>query len=337
MRVIYYLQNKIRAVHVLMITFLALTSCGTYQQATYDDDGIYGSSQTRTRNTETVDTNTSNAYQDYFDSKSQEADDIYGDIFTDIDSYSSTGDVEQETEIENLGYSESYSPWGETTQDYTINVYTSNAGFFSPYRFGLWNRGFYGNRWWNGGFGWGFGGFGGFCDIYYPPYAGYWGQGFYSPFYGYAGFYGYRHPYYNYYRGRGYRNAVAYNRGRRAYYNRNAVGRNSNAYYRSNSRRANASRSRSYSSRRNTAVRSNRSNSRTVRSNSRTTRRNVRSTRSNSRPSVRSSSNTRRSNSRSYSSSRSSTRSSGRSYSSGRSSGRSSGGGRSSGRGGRRN
>ena len=65
MQVIYYLQNNLKATHILAITFLTLTSCGTYQQATYDD-GIYGNGEDR-RETVSVDRNSrnNNAYQNY--------------------------------------------------------------------------------------------------------------------------------------------------------------------------------------------------------------------------------------------------------------------------------
>lgn len=330
MRVIYYLKNNISAIHILAITFLTLTSCGTYQQASYgDDDGIYGSKQERRQSTEVVNTDQNSAYQNYFEQKSLEADDRYGDIFTDVDSYSSEENLDSETDTEAIGYSESYSPWGDSTDDIIVNIYSSPVG----YGWGLnnWNWGF--NNWgYNYGYNWRFG----FGRAFWCPY-----PGFYSPYYGYGGFYGYGHPYFNRYRyGNPY---IAYNRGRRGNYYRNPdlAGRNANTSY---SRRGNNSRrySASRSSRRANNVRATRSNTRTIRStqntrtrnNTRVTRntRQVRSnTRSNTTRSNTTRSNTTRSNTRSTRSTRSSSfRSSGGRSSSG--STRSSGG---RGRGGR--
>lgn len=332
MRVIYYLQNNIRAIHILAITFLTLTSCGTYQQASYDDDGIYGSGQERRQTTEVATTTNGNsAYQNYFEQKSLEADDRYGDIFTDVDSYSSEENLDSETNTEAIGYSESYSPWGDTTDDIIINVYSSPIGY-GGWGFNRWGYGF--NRWGfnNFGYNWGFG-FGGAYWCPYPPYPSFWSPGFYNPYYGYAGFYGYGHPYFNRYRyGSPY---IAYNRGRRANYYRNPdlAGRNANTSYsrRGNnySRRYNASRS----SRRANNVRATRSNTRTIRStqntrtrnNTRVTR-NTRQVRSTTRSNTRSNSRSTRSNS--FRTNRSTRSSSFRSSGGGRSS---SGGTRSSG------
>lgn len=316
MRVIYYLKNNIRAIHILAITFLTLTSCGTYQQASYgDDDGIYGSKQERRQSTEVVNTDQNSAYQNYFEQKSLEADDRYGDIFTDVDSYSSKENLDSETDTEAIGYSESYSPWGDSTDDIIVNIYSNPVGY--GWGFNNWNWGFNNWNWgYNYGYNWRFG----FGRAFWCPY-----PGFYSPYYGYGGFYGYGHPYFNRYRyGSPY---IAYNRGRRGNYYRNPdlAGRNANASY---SRRGNTNRrySASRSSRRANNVRATRSNTRTIRSsqntrtrnNTRVTRntRNTRQVRSNTRSNT-TRSNTTRSNTRSTRSTRSS-------------SFRSSGGGRSS-------
>ncbi|MCH2196411.1 MAG: hypothetical protein MK119_20225, partial [Kordia sp.] len=135
---------------------MTLTSCGTYQQATYDD-GIYSSGEQRSETVEVVNNNngTNNAYQNYFEQKSYEADDRYGDVFTDVESYSSQGNVEPQTEtnVDAIGYSESYSPWGETADDITINVY---GGGWNNWGWGGWNTLGWG-RWWGsryGSYGW---------------------------------------------------------------------------------------------------------------------------------------------------------------------------------------
>ena len=328
MRVIYYLQNNIRAIHIVAITFLTLTSCGTYQQASYDDDGIYGSNEERRQTTEVATVNKNGAYQNYFEQKSLEADDRYGDVFTDVDSYSSQENLDSETDTEAIGYSESYSPWGDVADNVVVNIYSSSVGF-GGWGFGGWgfNNGWGYNRWGNN---WGLG-FGGAFWSPYPPYPGFWSPGFYNPYFGYGGFYGYGHPYFNRYRyGSPY---VAYNRGRRGNYYRNPdlAGRSSNTAY---SRRGNSNYSRRYnasrSSRRANNVRATRSNTRTIRStqntrtrnNTRVTR-NTRQVRSNTRSTTRGTSrnNSVRSNTRSTRSPsiRSSSRG-GRSSSSGKSS-----------------
>lgn len=256
MQVIYYFKNKINIVHVLAITFLTLTSCGTYQQATYDD-GIYGSTQERVQTTE-VATTGNDPYQNYFQQKSFEADDRYGDVFTDVDSYSSQDYVDPEVNVDDIGYTESYGAWGQTTENININVYTSN----------LWNRGFYGwNNWgyglgWNNwgwnNWGWNNWGWGNNPWNYWGWNAGLCGS------YGYAGFYGQ-----TYFRNRA--NGYAYNGGRRiAYANRNAANSNRRGNYLARTSRRN-----------NTAVRSTRNsrNSNSIRT-TRNTRNNVRTTRS---------------------------------------------------------
>ena len=71
MRLQYNFKNKISALHILGLAFLTLTSCGTYEQASYyDDDGIYGSGQERRQTTEVATTSNNNsAYQNYFEQK----------------------------------------------------------------------------------------------------------------------------------------------------------------------------------------------------------------------------------------------------------------------------
>ncbi|MFK7749749.1 MAG: hypothetical protein AB8B65_15230 [Kordia sp.] len=361
MRVIYYLKNNIKAIHVLAITFLTLTSCGTYQQATYDD-GIYGSGEQRRETVEVVNDNDSNnsAYQNYFEQKSYEADDRYGDVFTDVESYSSQGDAEPrpETDVDAIGYTESYSPWGETADDITINVYGGSQFGWNNWGWGWnnwglgwnnwgWNRWGYGwNRWgrgWGGGFnGWGWNaGFNGWGGLGWNNWCwgGFnnWGQNW-------------RSPYGNY----------AYNRGRRSFASRAIASRRGNYYSRTtnrngnrysnsrSSRRSNTNASRNSRNTRSTRATRNTRSTRSTRAtrstrNTRNTRatRNTRSTRSTratrstrSTP-VRSNFNSRARGS--YNSSSSSSRSSGSSMRSSGGSSRSSGGSRGGGRRGGRN
>jgi len=323
MRVIYYLKNKISGIHVLTITFLTLTSCGMYQQATYDD-GIYSSDQERIQTTETVNTG-NDPYQNYFEQKSLEAEDRYGAIFTDVDSYSSQDYADPEVNVDAIGYTESYAAWGQEIDDITVNVYAGTGLGFSPFGVGLWNRGFRGNLWgWNGGWGFGWNNWGwnnwGWNNAWGFGWNNWgWNGGLLGP-YGYYGYGGFYSPYFRH----GY-NGYAYNTGRRNYANR-AYSRRSNYY----SRTANQNNSRYSNSR------SSRRTNNTIRSTRNTRNSNVRTTR-NTRSSgqIRSSNRTSRGSvnrTRSSSSSRgSSVRSSGGSS---RSSGTSSRGG-SSRRGGR--
>jgi len=302
---LYYVKDNLKAIHVLAITFLTLTSCGTYQQATYDD-GIYGSGEQRAETAAVVEDsdNSNSAYQNYFEQKSFEAEDRYGDIFTDVDSYSSQGDVQQqsETDVDAIGYNESYSPWGETAEDITINVYGGP-------QFG-WANGWGWNNW-----GWGFGGGWGWNN---------WGWGN-----------GWRSPYYAFNRGRrGYANRVLANR-RANYYSR-STNRNGNRYSTNRSSRRGNTNARTTRNSRNTRATRTTRNTRNTRAtrNTRNTRntRTTRSTRSTRNNKVRSNFSTR---SRSYSSP---SRSSGGSMRSSGGSMRSSGGSRGGGgrRGGRR-
>lgn len=289
----------------MAITFLTLTSCGTYQQATYDD-GIYGTEEPRRETVEVVqDVNpSSNAYQNYFEQKSFEAEDRYGDIFTDVESYTSNNTEPQtETNVDAIGYSESYSPWGETADDITINVYGGPQIGWSNWGWGWNNWGWGWNNWgWNR-WGWGLG-------------WNNWGWGWNA----------WRSPYRNY----------AYNVGRRGYASRALASRRANYYSRTTNRNGNRYSTNRSSRRVNANTRNSRNTRATRNSNTRSTRatqstrstrstratRSTRSTRSNNRPSI---------NTRSRSSSGGSMRSSGGGGM--RSSGGSRGGGR---RGGRR-
>lgn len=339
-----------------------LSSCGSFQYADYyDDDGIYdtnGNSDVATQqdNTATSDSDKSNYYQQYFDTKGAEVEEFTeeGTIFTDVDSYTTTDSVDAQGYVVAEEGQESYGAWGTNGTEVIVNVY-DNVGFGWAQPF--WWRGGWGYGWnnwgwgygfnpswnywaWNPGFGWGFG----------------WGAGFGwgIPGYGFYnnGFCWYRPRFNNYYV-----NGVAYNRGRRvngrdAYsaanarvnsrssvarsnnsrrssYSRSEVSRriNSNNAMRSSSRNANNSMSSTRNSR-NSSMNSNSRNSRNSMSGSRRSSNSMNSSNRNSRNN---NFNSRRSNSnvnRSSGSRMSTPRSSGS-----RSSGsmRSSGGSRSSG------
>jgi len=319
MQLNYNQKSKMRLIGALGLLF-TLASCGSYQQAGYED-GIYGTTGKTVAYQEvaiqgTTTSQNSNYYQNYFKEKSQELDYFAQEdaVFTDIDSYEGNYEVENDTLVE---VPESYAGWGQNnTTEVSINVYSSGFGYNN-----LWYRPYY------IGYGYPFYGYGGGYFGF-----GYGNFGFGFPHYGYGGgFYGN-----NYYGGRG----LAYNSGRR-----------SSIYTNSNTSRSGLNSGRSFSRSRNTnGFTSRRSSTRTSRSNTvtrprtttirrgtnNTTRPNTRrrvntNTRSNTR-STPTRSTTRsnyspsrsRSTTRSSSTSRSSVRSSSSSRS-GRSSGRSSG------------
>lgn len=212
----YFTYSHINRILAIGFVALLLTSCGTGRERVYqENDGIYGTTSVNRQATETQqEIDNRNYYRQYFQTKA----DVYanepeGDIiFTDVEGYTSINayiDEDGKIHEEEIHYTESYGPWGDTSE-ITINVY-SNPGWAY---YGYWHRplwwyrtgwginywhswgGFYGPGWGWGGYygpGWGWG---------YPYYWGGWG------FYAHPGFF--YHPYHG-----GYSNYVAYNRGRR--------------------------------------------------------------------------------------------------------------------------
>ncbi len=88
-----YINSKVTYLSLTGLILLGLTSCGSYQSATYEDDGIYSSNEPRqevavreTKQVAVQDTK-SQAYQDYFKRESDRYEDITeDDIFVDVDS-----------------------------------------------------------------------------------------------------------------------------------------------------------------------------------------------------------------------------------------------------------
>lgn len=211
---------------------LLLTSCGTSRDSAYQQsDGIYGTSTADRQVVETdQELENRNYYRQYFQTKAQVyANEPEGDIiFTDVEGYTSVNAYIDEDGIiheEEIHYTESYGPWGETSE-VTINIYNNPGWAYYGYwhRPLWWYRSGWGISYWHswGGFygpGWGWGG-------YYGPAWG-WGYPYYWGGWGY-----YAHPgfYYSPYHG-GYSNYVAYNRGRRNtdYRPNRAVGRDNTA------------------------------------------------------------------------------------------------------------
>ncbi len=207
------------------VSFFLLASCGSYQYSGYED-GIYGETN------RTYERQNQNATQDgnssYYKNLFAEEAALYGEvlsestIFTDVDSYSSTGDYDPSSN-QPYNYQGGHAPWGNVPDSYSINIYNTgfHGGFYGPYwghAYGFdpfWGPGYYGPSWYRPGFYGPYGprywgsswsiGFGGFNY-------GHWGYGYaYRP-YAYGGWSN------NYYYGSRYpvsRNNISYNSGRR--------------------------------------------------------------------------------------------------------------------------
>ncbi|HRV55526.1 MAG TPA: hypothetical protein P5264_08320, partial [Mangrovimonas sp.] len=180
---------NIKSVLLLLVT-AGFYSCGSYQYAS-DNDGIYSSNDDVVYAEEVEQTPAQNNsyYQNYFKEKRMEyeAMNAENEIFTDVDSYSSEADKQQDS-IDN-SY-EGYGSWGADSNEVVVNVYNYN-NWYNPY-WGL-NWGYYG---WNWNVGWGWGGY--YGGWYYPYYGGY---GWYYPnyYYGYPYYGGYPYYYGGYY------------------------------------------------------------------------------------------------------------------------------------------
>lgn len=176
---VYKIISKKLLLLLAPVSFLLLASCGSYQYSGYENDGIYGEN-----NRSSVEEQKQYAEQDedrsYYKNLFSEEAALYGDvlaedaIFTDVESYSSTGDYDP-AENQETNYQGGNAPWGQDPDEYTINIYNTgfHGGFFNPY----WGGGIYA------------------FDPFWGP--GYYGPGFYGPGYwgspwgiGYGGFYG---------------------------------------------------------------------------------------------------------------------------------------------------
>ena len=195
-----------------------LTSCGSYQYAGTDNDGIYESSSEPVVYAESAGQNNNDNvnnsyYKNYFKEQSSEYDymNVEPEVFTDVDSYEGKY-VEQDSTQR-----EQYPGWGQNNEDVTVNVYAGWNGFYDPF----WNVGWGWNAgwgWgWNAGWGWGWNAGWGWG----------WNAGFYNPYWcGPYGYYGNPYFYNNPYFGR----PVAYVNSRRGsnLSRMNAVGRRGN-------------------------------------------------------------------------------------------------------------
>lgn len=256
MKISSFLQNKLGLL-LAPAFLLALASCGSYQYSGYEADGIYGESrpgiweqEQQPQNNEVRPNNNSTYYKNLFAQQSEMYGEILeGDIFTDVDSYSSANGEGNYQEEGDIAYITGNAPWGQDPDSYTINIYNNNYGPYGP-----WRRGYYlGYAWGDPFYSYGY------YDPFFPGYWGgpvaygygwgrpYWGIsfgfGFGYPYgYGYGGYYNpyYSYPYYYHHGGYNYynHNNIAYNEGRR----------NSRVYYsEGQNRRTTSSRNSSYS------------------------------------------------------------------------------------------
>ncbi|MGB6153302.1 MAG: hypothetical protein WBG48_15080, partial [Pricia sp.] len=170
---------KIRVAALFTLTGIVLASCGSYQSASYyDNDGIYASDNQvnaeRPQRTEKKRETGNDAYTNYFGQQADQYEQaLEGEIFTDIDSYTSADGVENDSVPQgqltdyynnNNDYG-GYAAWGDNATSVNINVYDNGWGWggfgapwMDPWGWGGFGWGGYGGLGWGGGrFGWGWG------------------------------------------------------------------------------------------------------------------------------------------------------------------------------------
>ena len=315
----YYSPSKSIPIYSLIgLISIMLTSCGSYQNSSYNDrDGVYGSGNRANSTASNQDQD--NHYKNYFNSLQNN-----DEIFTDIDNYNTT-DIDS-TQTDNRAYANNNGGWGSDQSNVTVNLYDNSWGYDSWYGPGWGYGGWYGGYGlgWNIGLGWGWGGYySGWGWGGYPYYGGgYYGGGYYG-----GGYYGGHHGHYAYAVGGRRNNNYAYSgnnyNGRRNY-------TTASRYNNGNRNTANYS---NYNSGRRTSTSFSTRNS-GVRNGTYSTRNNYTSRNNSYNPSRNNSTYTPARNNSTYTPSRSSSPS--RSYSpSSSGGGRSSGGGGNSGGGGR--
>jgi len=177
MKTNYHSSKRFSIYTLFGILAITISSCSSYQNSSYYDDGIYGSSQHQQKMNST--NSQSNKYQQYFSDLNKDA-----EVFTNIDNYSSTANDSLAKSNEN--YNANNSSWGNNPQSVTVNVYDNNWGY------NYWNNYWYGsywgwNNWYGPSFGWGWNswygpswslGWGFGWNNWYGPgwYGGYWGN-----------------------------------------------------------------------------------------------------------------------------------------------------------------
>ena len=160
----FYTSLKSRLFFALgLFGLLVFTSCGSsYYGAEAAGDGIYANTtDSEPEVAEETQTDKSNYYKQYFQSKDKAYEEIPEDgaVFTDIEAYHTKESLDEEGNIiiEEQYYDQGYGAWGTNGGNVSVNVY-GGAGF----GVGLG---------WGWGWGWGWGG-------WYNPW---WGYGCYYP------------------------------------------------------------------------------------------------------------------------------------------------------------
>lgn len=267
------LNSKIRVLF-LAPALLLLASCGSYQYAGYEHDGIYSPENREAVTTNDYDESYEEAlyYKQLFAQQAEQFGNIpeEGAIFTNIEDYSSAGMYEDESFMQDrIAYQGGNAPWGDQPDEIAINIYNNSPYFYGSYMGPYYAGGFYDPFWMDRfGYGYGFGwnhwryGYG-----YHNPYR--WNMGFgwnhwgmnpwgwnagwayNNPYYLHGNSYGY--PYYN-------RKNVSYSNSRRDTYTKNSNLR-SNSQARSSRIQSYANSSGVRADRSSAVLRSNRSSS----------------------------------------------------------------------------
>ncbi len=212
------LNPGINLFFIAPVSLLLLASCSSYQYSGSDRDGVYGDTRRVYSEQEqyaTQEDPKSSYYKNLFSEEAVLYNELLAEdaIFTDVESYTSTGGDYSEQQSD---YQGGNAPWGQDPDSYSINIYNNGfyGGFYNPY----WGGGYYpyhpflGPGYWGHGYGssWSIG-FGG-----YYPYSGFgfgYGYAIHPYFYGGRGWY---NPYnYHSYRNYNFRQNVSYNTGRR--------------------------------------------------------------------------------------------------------------------------
>ena len=119
------IKNQKLPFFVALGLLVVLTSCGSYQYAGYDNDGIYSSNEGYEEEMDepvtTTSTNGSNYYKNYFAENKAEVDAITsdGEIFTDVNAYEGNYDENAQDSLEQR---QPYGGWGQSNSTVTINV-----------------------------------------------------------------------------------------------------------------------------------------------------------------------------------------------------------------------
>ena len=136
MKDFYTLNIKSPIYTLFIIILLSLTSCGSYQSAYNEDDGIYATPNS----TETVivEETSSNGEVNYFLLKLNEYKSIDdGDLITNVDDYYYDDSLEEQYDtiyVDDVNYTNESAAWG-TSNNVSVS-FTFGAGFNYGYGYG---------------------------------------------------------------------------------------------------------------------------------------------------------------------------------------------------------